>query len=520
MSCDPQTLANQAACLECGIAPGMQMPVLISLMCQIRDNGSAGGGGASAFTQLSDVPNTYLGAANELVSVNSAATGLVFIPNLFTLNASTGYVGALQTGNAPGALSLEVQSGRSNVAHVASGAKSSTFGYDNTASGAQSGAFGYVNAVTVATSFGIGRNNSVGGTATLSSAFGQGNAVNGTATTQNSSFGTNNTVSVGTNNSAFGNANTASGVAKCSAFGYKNTASGTGNGLSSAFGYLNTASKQAASSFGYKNTNSSSVSGSAFGANNAITTTGNGACAFGNKNQVTGTVVNTIAFGYYNACSGQSANCFGQSNSATALQANCFGTSNTASATNCSAFGVSCTASTGNSTAVGLSTQALAQGASAFGYQAVNRITLTTVICGAIMNRKDNSEAVGTAFNNWCGVDVVLSTQNISFTATSTQTITIPTGAHFYPNAVGVIVSAFNTVTIQPTIEFGITGSNAALKAAAITTNLTANRSAEYFTVLLTNAGQQTLTGTITVAATATTLTGRFYFRGLLIEDN
>jgi len=44
MACDPQTLVTQAACLECAIPPGMQLPVLISLFCQILTNQS----GASA----------------------------------------------------------------------------------------------------------------------------------------------------------------------------------------------------------------------------------------------------------------------------------------------------------------------------------------------------------------------------------------------------------------------------------------------------------------------------------------
>lgn len=36
------------------------------------------GGGASKFTQLSDVPSSYVGHANQIVTVNSTATGLIF----------------------------------------------------------------------------------------------------------------------------------------------------------------------------------------------------------------------------------------------------------------------------------------------------------------------------------------------------------------------------------------------------------------------------------------------------------
>lgn len=49
MSCDPQTLVTQAVCIDCNIPKGMQMAVLISLFCQILDNGGGGGGGGSGF---------------------------------------------------------------------------------------------------------------------------------------------------------------------------------------------------------------------------------------------------------------------------------------------------------------------------------------------------------------------------------------------------------------------------------------------------------------------------------------
>lgn len=38
----------------------------------------SGGGGATVFTELTDVPGSYSGAANKAVTVNAGATGLVF----------------------------------------------------------------------------------------------------------------------------------------------------------------------------------------------------------------------------------------------------------------------------------------------------------------------------------------------------------------------------------------------------------------------------------------------------------
>ena len=41
MSCDANTLSQQATCLTC-IPANMVWPVIISLLCQIRDNGGGG----------------------------------------------------------------------------------------------------------------------------------------------------------------------------------------------------------------------------------------------------------------------------------------------------------------------------------------------------------------------------------------------------------------------------------------------------------------------------------------------
>ena len=44
MACDPNTLIEQAKCLEACIPPGMMPAVQTSLLCQIADAGGGGGG--------------------------------------------------------------------------------------------------------------------------------------------------------------------------------------------------------------------------------------------------------------------------------------------------------------------------------------------------------------------------------------------------------------------------------------------------------------------------------------------
>lgn len=60
--------------------------------------GSGGGGGVTAFTQLTDVPNSYVAQANKGVRVNAAATGLEF----FTLGGGTGTVTSVSVVTANG----------------------------------------------------------------------------------------------------------------------------------------------------------------------------------------------------------------------------------------------------------------------------------------------------------------------------------------------------------------------------------------------------------------------------------
>jgi len=58
MACDPQTLINNASCIACNIPNGMQLPVLIYLLCQIQSNGGSGAAGGVTCGNYSGVtPN-------------------------------------------------------------------------------------------------------------------------------------------------------------------------------------------------------------------------------------------------------------------------------------------------------------------------------------------------------------------------------------------------------------------------------------------------------------------------------
>lgn len=73
---------NGSSALASGdVVAGRMYPVIYDVAqgwFQILIPGSGGGGGATAFTDLSDVPNAYTGQANKVVSVKGDETGLEF----------------------------------------------------------------------------------------------------------------------------------------------------------------------------------------------------------------------------------------------------------------------------------------------------------------------------------------------------------------------------------------------------------------------------------------------------------
>lgn len=453
---------------------------------------------------------TSLAAADTLLAIATGVSSQITSQNLgkslnpfsYFTKVGTAFLGGDQTGNARGTLSLDVQSQHFAVTQVASGNNAFAFGKNNTASGGNCVAVGISNNISSASgSFGVGFFNTC------------------PSGTNSSAFGAYNTTQTGNSASAFGFTNTVSALGG-SAFGASNTVNASAN-KSSAFGSGNTiaASNTNASAFGYANPITGGVPGiSAFGYKNGAS--GNNSSSFGNSNTSSNTRSN--AFGRSNQATAVDSSAFGGYNLASNTGASAFGKKNTASGTNTSAFGYYSSASTANSSAFGYRCSVLTGAASnAFGYSAVNRIATTTVINGPILARKDNGEGAGNAFYRWNTAEVVLFTQQVDFSVGATFTITLPAGCHFYPSAVGITCTQFNAATIQPTCSFGFTGSNAALKAAAITTNLTATFTREEYTTLLSLTGRTSLTATITVASTSTpNYFGRFYFKGLLVEDN
>jgi hypothetical protein len=183
-------------------------------------------------------------------------------------------------------------------------------------------------------------------------------------------------------------------------------------------------------------------------------------------------------------------------------------------------YGVTLDNTTARGVALGYFAYVNANNSSAIGSGARVVIAGATNITGPIFCRKDNGESAGNAMQVFSGTEVVVMTKEVSLKATGTQTLTVPTGSTFFLTEVGVISTIQTGSGTQPTVSFGITGTLAKYLAATVTTTLTAAGKRQRFTSLLVpEDGATTLAATITSASTYTTHSGRFYFKGILIED-
>lgn len=212
----------------------------------------------------------------------------------------------------------------------------------------------------------------------------------------------------------------------------------------------------------------------------------------------------------------------GAGSSATGNGSIAIGPSSIATGLNASAFGIGAEADGISSLALGES--ALAQGdlSTAIGYQSIARILQTIQENGTFITRKDSLESDFQL--NFSSAVVTITTPEIDLetadtSGTGNYLITIPLGSTFYVDSVDLIVStAGGTATIPPTIQVGKTGSPTFFVAPVLATVVAPN-DRDRFDVA-SNAGTTSLTVGITVGATtATTLFGRFVFKGILIEN-
>lgn len=472
-----------------------------------------GGGGATKFVQLTDVPNSYAGSANKAVAVNGSANALTFVdfptaPTSYLNKQPNGaFFGGDQTffGSA-GTQAVDIQSARASVYTTAKGAQSVAIGYKVGADMASGVAIG--NGASATSPYGIAIGSSAYAQSSYSVVLGK-NArdsvlqPNGVVIGNGANASGSATVGIGANVSSAGDF--------CVAIGAH---AQTTADFAVAVGPYSTAAGSRAVSIG----RSASAVLRSIAVGPYATASGNYSVALGDY---------STSVSEYAVSIGSHSSSTGSKNVALGAYATAAGgyASMMALGSNAYAFGDSATAVGSHSSASGYRSVALGCYAVSSGYETVavganagTGTDFTVNFGGPIINRKDNSQS--NPFASFSGAEVILVSSIVDFTQTGTVTVTISGGAHFYPHEVGVSIFSASGVLVQPHVSFGNSGSTTALLVSTTTTGLTANWAAQRFQTLLTSAGQVSVTGTVATASTATALQGRFYFKGLLVEDN
>jgi hypothetical protein len=88
--CDAASLIAGAQCIAGCIPPGMQFPVLASLLCQIANNGGTGGGGAANFVSA-DFPLTSAAIMNTPHGLGAQPKNVQGFVVCAVADANTGY---------------------------------------------------------------------------------------------------------------------------------------------------------------------------------------------------------------------------------------------------------------------------------------------------------------------------------------------------------------------------------------------------------------------------------------------
>lgn len=111
----------------------------------------------------------------------------------------------------------------------------------------------------------------------------------------------------------------------------------------------------------------------------------------------------------------------------------------------------------------------------------------------------------------------ILSTQIINLKAEGATTLTLPSGLVFYADEIGMLLLSASGISVLPSVQMGITGTPALLKTdGAITVNASLDR--EIWVPLERKRPLTTLRVEVTDGAVGTAMTGRFFFRGMVLE--
>ena len=169
---------------------------------------------------------------------------------------------------------------------------------------------------------------------------------------------------------------------------------------------------------------------------------------------------------------------------------------------------------------MGYSSVSSGQFSTTVGFQSKATIACTANISQPLIHKKDSGETSGGDFTQFSSTETTLMTKEIDLEVAACHTITIPAGATFWVNEMGVISTCVDTLTTQATVSIGCDDTHTdTLLDNLQTIELTAAKKRERYIPNNAEDGLQTITVEIATGATATTAKGRFYFKGMLVED-
>jgi hypothetical protein len=252
---------------------------------------------------------------------------------------------------------------------------------------------------------------------------------------------------------------------------------------------------------------------------------------------------NSVAVGIKNTASAASAIAIGSNCEASAATAIAIGLDSIANCQGAIALGAAQaknadTLAIGNSAvaegdedsiAIGYGAHVITGMATAIGPGAVARVDRTTNIAGMqIARRADETATVpapgsfgdlGALALDYPSATIILLSSIIDLKSARDYLYTLPTGCKLFIRETGLILTELTALTTQPTIQFGIQADTNRHLDAFLCTQLTAAGKRETFLPLVDDTGEATLTFGITSAAAATTMKGRPYWVGSLVED-
>ncbi len=180
------------------------------------------------------------------------------------------------------------------------------------------------------------------------------------------------------------------------------------------------------------------------------------------------------------------------------------------------ALGSGVTAQANGSVAIGQCCSASAVGAMAIGPYASADVPHSVNLGGLVVLRNDDDEDDPTLC--FGGAEIVLLSHERDLTRVAAETIDFQSRSKFFPRECGLVVTALAGLITQPSVEFGTREQGAAHLPSFPCTELTRVGACERYLPASCD-GVTSVRGAVAAPAAATALKGRFFWRGMLVED-